>query len=312
MRDRCVGRSRAGTAASAGGRQRRLLVIVAAASLVLITAGPARAHDPLFLGEDQTTPETGPLLPDGTISFALYGEIGGDGDSRGLQVAFEDGDGLFVELLVPDGPPENLLGDADLPTATITGPDGSERVIGAPVRGSFFEPFTATSYLRLGSITDVAVGGIYDIVITGVAPARFTLAVGTRETFGTPVERVEDRVSSFEDLDAALTNWLEAPPGEASAAREEAEESASGPGSSTTSAAGGNPVEAAAAEVDGSTTTVLSAPSTERDAASAADPASGEDGGPWVLVVAAGSVLVAIAGVVGWGVVRRRRESGPA
>jgi LPXTG-motif cell wall-anchored protein len=286
--------------------------MVAAALLVLITAGPAHAHDPLFLGEDQTTPEAGPLLPDGTISFALYGEIGGNGDTRGLQVAFEDGDELFLELLVPDGAPENLLGDADLPAATITGPDGSGRVIGAPVRGSFFEPFTATSYLRLGSITDVAVGGIYDIVITGTAPARFTLAVGTRETFGTPVERVEDRVSSFEDLDTALTSWLETPPGEGSGAGEEAQDSASGPESSTTSAAGGDPVEAAAAEGDGSSTTVPSAPSAEKDAAAEADPATGEDGGPWVLIVAGGSILVAIAGAVGWGVVRRRRESGPA
>jgi LPXTG-motif cell wall-anchored protein len=208
---------------------------------------------------------------------------------------------------VPDGPPENLLGDADLPTATITGPDGSERVIGAPVSGSFFEPFTATSYLRLGSITDVAVGGIYDIVITGATPARFTLAVGTRETFGTPVERVEDRVSSYEDLDTALTDWLETPPGEGSG--EEAQQSESGPGSSTTPAADGDPVEAAAAEGDRSSTTV---PSTaEGSAAGAADPATGEGGGPWMLIVAGGSILAATAGVAGWGVVRRRRESGP-
>lgn len=39
----------------------------------LLGGGPAFAHDPIIITNDQTTPEAGPLLPDGTISFALYG-----------------------------------------------------------------------------------------------------------------------------------------------------------------------------------------------------------------------------------------------
>ena len=41
----------------------------------LLVSGPAFAHDPIIIINDQTTPEAGPLLPDGTISFALYGVI---------------------------------------------------------------------------------------------------------------------------------------------------------------------------------------------------------------------------------------------
>ena len=43
--------------------------------LVLILASPASAHDPLILLPEQKTPLNGPFLPDGTISFALYGSL---------------------------------------------------------------------------------------------------------------------------------------------------------------------------------------------------------------------------------------------
>ncbi len=35
----------------------------------------ALAHDPIIVTDDQTTPADGPFLPDGTVSFALYGSV---------------------------------------------------------------------------------------------------------------------------------------------------------------------------------------------------------------------------------------------
>ena len=67
------------------------------ATLVAVTLGAvstAAAHDPIILLDTQTTPDAGPLLPDGTISFALYGTVTAAGDTRGLRVRFAAGDTL--------------------------------------------------------------------------------------------------------------------------------------------------------------------------------------------------------------------------
>ena len=82
------------------------------AALVLVGAAVgAGAHDPLFLTEEQTMPETGPFLPDGTISFAIYGDLAGAGDTRGFQVEFDDGDRLLIEMLIPALSPEADLAE---------------------------------------------------------------------------------------------------------------------------------------------------------------------------------------------------------
>ena len=103
----------------------RRLTIVLVVLGVMLSAGAASAHDPLFLTSDQTTPESGPLLPDGTISFAIYGDLAGGGDTRGLQVVFDEGDRLLVEVLIPALLPEADLADDQLPVATVVAPDGS-------------------------------------------------------------------------------------------------------------------------------------------------------------------------------------------
>ena len=43
--------------------------------IVFLSVSSALAHDPLILLPEQQTPEEGPLLPNGTISFALYGSL---------------------------------------------------------------------------------------------------------------------------------------------------------------------------------------------------------------------------------------------
>lgn len=179
--------------------------------MLLAALGPAAAaHDPLFLTDGQTTPEAGPLLPDGTISFALYGRLGGGGDTRGFQVEFGGGDPLLVEVLIPDLPPENELEVAALPAAVVTAPDGTTVELTPDRREPFAEPFTGTSYLTLRRVEGEAQAGRYDVVVSGAAPARFTIAVGTTERFLTPVDRVENRSAAFA---GQLRAWYDTPPG---------------------------------------------------------------------------------------------------
>ena len=80
-----------------------------AALLVMTSTQPALAHDPIILLPDQREPSDGPLLPDGTISFALYGTLQGADDQRGFSFVLATGSRLELSLLIPDLEPENLL-----------------------------------------------------------------------------------------------------------------------------------------------------------------------------------------------------------
>lgn len=169
----------------------------------------SHAHDPLFLLPDQETPTQGPLLPDGTISFALYGEFLTEGETRGFQANFEDGDLFQLELLIPALNPEQSLQQDQLPFLRLTTPDGSEQTLYPSIRTRFDEPFTNTSYFTLIQERGTAEGGLYDIVIVSRAPARFTTAIGIKEQFGTPVQRAGERPSSFTETSDKLGEWYD-------------------------------------------------------------------------------------------------------
>ena len=159
----------------------------------MLPAVAASAHDPIILTENQTTADQGPLLPDGTISFALYGTLLTAGETRGFRVAFNEGDPLYLSLLIPDLPPENDLAEATLPFIELTDPTNETIRLSPAERVAFAEPFTGTNYVRLLELTTPAMGGTYSVIVTGNAPARFTVAVGEKEVFGTPVENVSNR-----------------------------------------------------------------------------------------------------------------------
>ncbi len=177
--------------------------------LVTLWASVSHAHDPLFLLPDQETPSQGPLLPDGTISFALYGEFLTEGETRGFQANFEDGDLLQLELLIPALDPEQSLQQDQLPFIRLTTPDGSEQTLYPSIRTRFDEPFTNTSYFTLIRERGTAQGGVYDVVIVSRAPARFTTAIGIKEQFGTPVQRAGERPSSFAETSDRLGEWYD-------------------------------------------------------------------------------------------------------
>jgi hypothetical protein len=158
-------------------------LLIVLALVALLPASAAKAHDPIILTPDQSTPANGPLILDGTISFALYGALDSPGDTRGFRVNFNEGDPLYFSILIPDLAPENQLEDASLPFLEITDPAGATIKLTA----------TEKVYVRLTEFNSVAIAGTYSVVVTGDSPSRFTVSFGQIEMFGTPVENIANR-----------------------------------------------------------------------------------------------------------------------
>ena len=186
-------------------RRAAFLVAIFMATTVFayLNIAPGYAHDPIFIENTQISAEEGPYLPDGNISFALYGTFEKTSDSRGFRSKLQAGDELVLSLLIPNLAPENMLNLQQLPSLEIERPDTSSIEL-KPKKGKVFdEPFTGTSYLRLLSIQELAQPGIYHITINGNHPGRFTVSIGTIEQFGTPVENVIDRASNL----SRISDW---------------------------------------------------------------------------------------------------------
>ena len=181
-----------------------------AALLVMTSAQPALAHDPIIILPDQREPSDGPLLPDGTISFALYGTLQDADDQRGFGFVLATGNRLELSLLIPDLEPENLLPSEQLPRLTLQRPHGSSLEAESTLWVPFDEPFSMTRYIRIFDHSEEATGGLHEVVISGTKPARFTVAVGHIERFGTPVENVSNRSAGR----TGVADWYRTPPQE--------------------------------------------------------------------------------------------------
>jgi hypothetical protein len=146
---------------------------------------PAQAHHPVFLTSSNRTPARGPLLLDGTVSFAIYGSMSNVGQERWVRARFKKGDVLNVELLLPNQSPEVSHSFADAPLAVIRDPFGRETtVVPDKERSTFDEPFSKTSYVHIASFRGTAEAGEYEIGVRSNKAGRFTLVVGNRETRG--------------------------------------------------------------------------------------------------------------------------------
>ena len=248
----------------------------------------AHAHDPIILTSDQRTPAEGPLLPDGTVSFALYGTLDAPGDTRGFRVEFAEGDPLYVSVLIPDLEPENLLDDGSLPYLVITDPAGTSSELRVAERVAFPEPFSGTNYVRLAETRSSATAGTYEVLVTGDVPARFTVSVGSKEMFGTEVENVPNRELGV----AGVMGWYETPPSSLAPTTTTSEVPVTGAPYTTTSEplamAIESPLVGSATETD--------VPSEE----------SGESGNKQTVIIALAAL--AVAGV-SFALVRRRRKS---
>lgn len=159
--------------------RRRLLVAAAAAlsATLLALAPPAHAHQPVVLTAADTTPSRGPLLVDGTVSFAVYTQVR-TGTTRGFRVGMRKGDRLEIQLLIPDEPPANRLTAAQLPVVRVIAPDGTRQRLAITERTPFFEPYTGTDYLYLARLTETADAGTYRVVVTGASTVEVPVVIG--------------------------------------------------------------------------------------------------------------------------------------
>ena len=145
---------------------------------------PAQAHQPVALLNSDTTAAKGPLLVDGTISFAVTAAFTKAGQKKAFRAGFKSGDTVAVQLLIVDKKPENKLKNSQIPTLTITSPSGKSTTLKITERAKFFEPYGGTNYLYLSRYTAPAEAGIYNFVITARSKAAVTVAVGDKEIPG--------------------------------------------------------------------------------------------------------------------------------
>jgi cytochrome b involved in lipid metabolism len=161
---------------------RRLAIVI---SLFLLAgANPASAHQPVFLLDSDTTASRGPLLVDGTVSFAIRANFNKAGERKGFRADLKAGDQLSVQYLIVDKKPENTLKVAQLPQVVITAPNGSRVTMRINERTKFYEPYGKTNYLYLARYSAIAQAGTYSFLITSRAKSAITVAVGDREVPG--------------------------------------------------------------------------------------------------------------------------------
>jgi hypothetical protein len=159
-------------------------LLAALLAFMAIGSEAARAHQPVELLNSDTTAAKGPLLVDGTVSFAIRAAFTKSGQTKAFRAQFKSGDQLSVQYLIVDKRPENALRTSSLPSLVITPPTGSAVTIKFDERTKFFEPYGRVNYLYLARYTDVAQAGIYNFTIKSKSKAAITVAVGDKEIFG--------------------------------------------------------------------------------------------------------------------------------
>lgn len=142
----------------------------------------AHAHQPVDLLTTDTTAAKGPLLVDGTISYAVRAAFSKAGEKKGFRAAFAEGDGLSVEYLIVDKKPENTLRPTQLPTLVMTSPKGKSLTIKFTERTKF--PYSGVNYLYLARYKAVAEAGEYSFLLTAKRKASIILSVGVKEIPG--------------------------------------------------------------------------------------------------------------------------------
>ena len=161
---------------------KKLLALVIA--FVFMGSGVAFAHQPVVLLNSDTTAAKGPLLVDGTVSFAVRASFAKAGEKKAFRAQFQEGDALEVQFLIIDKKPENALKMSQLPTLVVTGPGGFKTTMKLNERTKFLETYSQTTYLYLGRYSGMAKAGIYSFVLTARGKSSITLGVGSQEIPG--------------------------------------------------------------------------------------------------------------------------------
>jgi len=160
-------------------------VIAGFATLFLFTSilgsAVAQAHQPLVLLDSDTSASKGPLIVDGTLSFAVRAAFTKAGQKKAFRAQFKQGDGLTVEYLIVDKKPESALRNTALPTLVITSPAGTKVTMKFTERTKYYEPYGRVNYLYLGRLNSGAQNGIYSFEITSKSRAAITIGIGKKE-----------------------------------------------------------------------------------------------------------------------------------
>ena len=163
---------------------RKSLVAALVLAFSFLPAGSANAHQPVFLLPTDTTPNAGPLLVDGTVSFAIRASFTKSGQKQAFRAALKEGDSLEIQYLIIDKKPESTMRSTLLPQLVITSPTGKKLTMKFTERTKYFEKYSRTTYLYLGRLSAPAEAGIYQFVATSRARAAITIAVGDKEIPG--------------------------------------------------------------------------------------------------------------------------------
>ena len=163
---------------------KRTAIAIALLGAFVLPSYSANAHQPVVLLNSDTTAAKGPLLVDGTVSFAVRASFTKPGEKKAFRAGFKAGDQLSVQLLIIDKKPENKLKSSQLPSVVITDPMGASTTLKITERTKFFEPYSSTNYLYLARYTSTAKEGTYSFMVTSRAKSAVTIAVGDREVQG--------------------------------------------------------------------------------------------------------------------------------
>jgi hypothetical protein len=163
---------------------RRALTALVAITLTATLISPAVAHQPVLLLNSDTTAAKGPLLVDGTVSFAIRAAFTKSKQKKAFRAAFKEGDQLEVQYLIVEKLPESAIKAKKLPKLVITAPNGSRTTMKFTERTKFYEPYGGTNYLYLGRLSQPAQVGIYSFMATSRGRAEITIAVGDKEIPG--------------------------------------------------------------------------------------------------------------------------------
>ena len=158
--------------------------IIALLLLTFLGSASAHAHQPVELLNSDTTAAKGPLLLDGTVSFAVRASFAKAGEKKAFRADLKAGDSLAIQYLIVDKKPENALKNTLLPQLVVISPSGKSLTIKFTERTKFYEPYGKTNYLYLSRYSAAAEAGTYSFTLTARAKSSVTIAVGEREVPG--------------------------------------------------------------------------------------------------------------------------------
>lgn len=179
-----------------------------AVAAVVAVAAPAAAHTPVILNNSDRLPWTGPLAVDGADPIAFFGALPRPFQDRAFQFQMQAGEPITIIYLIPDEAPENQLPTHALPAVTLLTPDGKVVPITPAMRVPVPIAELNENYILLNQYTATAVTGTYSVIVTGAAPARFNISIGTE---GGPFHGIERGTVA---TNSQIETWYATPPTE--------------------------------------------------------------------------------------------------